>query len=67
MQLFNKYRIPAKIWFGNRLFIGISDPEHYDIIFNHPKAIEKDPLFKFVKPILGDGLFSAPGKRFILT
>lgn len=61
MNLCDSYSLPAKVWLGNRLYFGVSEPEHLEIIFNHPKAVNKDKLVELIQPILGEGLFSAPG------
>lgn len=51
----------TKVWLGTDLFYGITKPEHFEIILNHPKAQNKHDLYKFIKPLVGNGLFSAPG------
>lgn len=56
----DNYETPVKIWLGHRLFFAITKPEHMDIIFNSPKAIGKDDLYKFAEAFVGEGLFSAP-------
>lgn len=55
-----KHKQPVKVWLGNRLFFGVYDAEHLETIFNDPKTMGKDELYKFVCPIAGYGLFSAP-------
>lgn len=60
-KLLNDYKQPVKVWLGHRLFFGISKPEYLEIIFNSPSTLGKDELYKFTKPIAGEGIFSAPG------
>lgn len=56
------YQPVSKTWLGNYLFFTLYEPRHLEIIFNHPKALAKHDLYKFIKPVVGEGLFSAPGK-----
>ncbi|KAG5894243.1 hypothetical protein JTB14_007870 [Gonioctena quinquepunctata] len=52
----------TKIWLGPKLVYVVSEPEHIQIILNHPKAIEKDSMYRFLETILGCGLLTAPAK-----
>lgn len=72
MDLIDRYGTGAssnlfKVWLGNYLFITIYEPRHYEIIFNNPKALAKHDLYKHVKPLVGDGLFSAPGNTKLIN
>lgn len=51
----NKYTVDSEI---------IEDFYFFKTILLSPKAIEKDDLYKFARPWLGTGLFTAPGESF---
>lgn len=61
MNLMDSYKAPIKLWVGPRLYFATSLPEHFDIIFNHPKTLGKDDSYKCCLSMVGEGLFSAPG------
>ncbi|XP_045467262.1 cytochrome P450 4C1-like [Harmonia axyridis] len=48
-----------KFWLGHILFIGVSKPEHMEIVLTNPNTMNKSHLVAFTKPYMGDGLFSA--------
>ncbi|XP_045467263.1 cytochrome P450 4C1-like [Harmonia axyridis] len=48
-----------KLWFGHMLIIGVSKPEHMEIVLTNPNTMNKSHLVDFTKPYMGDGLFSA--------
>lgn len=60
IELTDRCGSPCQIWLGHSLFLATSKPEHLEIIFNHPKSQERPDLYKFSKPVSGNGLFSAP-------
>lgn len=60
-KLMTDYDTPVTIWLGHRLFFGVTKPEHLEIIFNSPKAVGKDDLYKYANAVVGEGLFAAPG------
>lgn len=61
MKIMKDYENPVKVWFGNNLSFFVSEPKYLEIIFNHPKALNKHDSYKYIKPLVGNGLFTAPG------
>lgn len=64
MELLNSYPSPFRVWLGHRLFIVVSSPEELKPIFLSQKTIEKEDLYKFIRPWLGTGLFTAPAAKW---
>lgn len=69
-QLKVRYFFLEKLYFilfiNNKLKINFS--HFFKAVFLSPKAIEKDDLYKFMRPWLGTGLFTSPGTLiFIFT
>ncbi|XP_046607278.1 cytochrome P450 4C1-like [Neodiprion virginianus] len=64
MELLNSYPSPFRVWLGHRLFFGVSNPEQMKRIFLSQKTIEKEDLYKFIRPWLGTGLFTAPASKW---
>lgn len=63
MELANTYESPIKISLGKLPFFIVTKPEHIEVMLNHPMALSKIYFYKFVKPVVGKGLFSAPGNE----
>ncbi|XP_033224632.1 cytochrome P450 4C1-like [Belonocnema kinseyi] len=63
-DIYDSYPSPLRVWLGDRLFIAVYDPEQLKTILLSPKAIEKDDLYKFARPWLGTGLFTAPASKW---
>ncbi|KAF7993854.1 hypothetical protein HCN44_011123 [Aphidius gifuensis] len=64
MELFNSYPSPFRVWLGSKLFFAVHDAEQIKTILLSPKAIEKEELYKMIRPWLGTGLFSAPASKW---
>ncbi|XP_074029600.1 cytochrome P450 4C1 isoform X2 [Leptinotarsa decemlineata] len=65
LKLQNK--IPSKLlrmWLGPRLIYFVVDPEHIEKVLNHPKALDKEPVYKYVANVIGLGLLTAPVKKW---
>lgn len=58
-MLFKKFKSPFRVWLGNRLFFGVSQPKDVEIVLN--KCLAKEQLYNFTTPVVGTGLFTAPG------
>ncbi|XP_074029603.1 cytochrome P450 4C1 isoform X2 [Leptinotarsa decemlineata] len=54
----------TRIWLGPKLIYLISEPKHLEIILNHPKALEKENVYKFIAEAIGQGLLTAPAKKW---
>lgn len=52
------YGGPGKFWLGNRLFVYIDDPKHFDIILNTPASLNKGDSYDFISESLGLGLIT---------
>ncbi|XP_011315522.1 cytochrome P450 4C1 [Fopius arisanus] len=63
-ELYDMYPSPLRFWLGSRLFFGVCEPEQLKIVFTSPKTIEKEDLYKFARPWLGTGLFTAPASKW---
>lgn len=57
---FFQYGPNFSVWFGNRLFFIMGDPEDLEIAMTSQHCLEKDYLYKYTHPVVGTGLFSAP-------
>lgn len=56
---FNKaYGGPGKFWLGNRLFVYIDDPKHFEIILNTPTSLNKGDSYNFISESIGFGLIT---------
>lgn len=62
----HEYKPVTPIWLANTLFFAITKAEHLEIIFNHPESQGKHELYKFLKPLMGYGLFTAPGMNICI-
>ncbi|KAJ3628001.1 hypothetical protein MTP99_015332 [Tenebrio molitor] len=55
------YRSPTRVWIGPRLLVVVKDPHQLKIILQSSKIAKKSHFYKFFKPFLGRGLFTASG------
>lgn len=62
MKMFDIYPGLSKAWMGPDLYYLVTKPEYLEVILNHPSTLEKMELYRFTKPIVGDGLISSPVK-----
>ncbi|CAH2092955.1 unnamed protein product [Euphydryas editha] len=53
-----KHKGAVKFWLGSRLYIAISNPEDAQVILEN--CLDKDTVYRFLRPWLGRGLFIAP-------
>ncbi|XP_012281037.1 cytochrome P450 4C1 [Orussus abietinus] len=60
IELLDAYPSPFRAWLGGRLFFAVHDPDQAKAIFLSPKTLEKEDLYKFARPWLGTGIFTAP-------
>ena len=58
---YGKYKLPGRVWVAHELYVALKNPEHIKIVLNSPNSLAKGDLYRFLKPIVGEGLFSAPG------
>jgi cytochrome P450 family 4 len=59
IYLIKKFKSPWKLWLGTGLYVVVTRPEDVEIVLN--QALSKARNYKFTKPILEEGLFTAPG------
>ncbi|XP_021940758.1 cytochrome P450 4C1-like isoform X1 [Zootermopsis nevadensis] len=59
-RLLRRYQTPTAFWFGPRLYVAVSRPADIEAVLTSPHALEKDPVYRFLEPWLGHGLFTAP-------
>ncbi|KAK9874351.1 hypothetical protein WA026_002701 [Henosepilachna vigintioctopunctata] len=50
----------SRIWLGTKLMFIVTEPEYLEIILNSPHCLEKEPLYRYARAFVGEGLFSAP-------
>ncbi|CAB0045304.1 unnamed protein product [Trichogramma brassicae] len=62
----NMYPSPFHAWLGTRLFYVVYEPQQLKTILASSKAIEKEDLYKFARPWMGTGLFTAPASKWRL-
>ncbi|KAK0084156.1 hypothetical protein PV326_006394 [Microctonus aethiopoides] len=60
MELLSVYPSIIRVWLGNQLFIGVTDPELVKTVLLSPKTIEKGDVYRCIRPWLGKGLLLAP-------
>ncbi|XP_026726328.1 cytochrome P450 4c3-like [Trichoplusia ni] len=53
-----KHKNSAKIWLGPKLYVAIADPEDAQVVLEN--CLDKDSVYRFMRPWLGHGLFVAP-------
>lgn len=54
------YKGIVRLWLMNKLLLINLDPKYNEIILNHPKCLAKADIYKYLAPILGSGLLTAP-------
>ncbi|XP_044261141.1 cytochrome P450 4C1-like [Tribolium madens] len=62
IKFFEDYPDLGKFWMGEELFYIVTKPEYLEIILNHPGALEKMDMYKYMVPVIGNGLISGPVK-----
>ncbi|XP_017776453.1 PREDICTED: cytochrome P450 4C1-like [Nicrophorus vespilloides] len=55
---------PVGFWLAHRLFFCLNTPEQMEAVLSSPKCLEKDDLYRFSKPLGGNGLFSLDVKTW---
>lgn len=58
---------PGKFWLGNRLFVYIDDPKHFEIILNAPESLNKGESYDFISESIGLGLITLKCKFFTVS
>ncbi|CAH0589026.1 unnamed protein product [Chrysodeixis includens] len=53
-----KHKNSAKIWLGPKLYVAIADPADAQVVLEN--CLDKDSVYRFLRPWLGHGLFVAP-------
>ncbi|XP_047368012.1 cytochrome P450 4C1-like [Vespa velutina] len=62
LNLGKNYQLLWRVWIGAKLFLVIENPEYIKTVLNSPNITDKSVEYEKLKPIVGDGLFTAPGK-----
>ncbi|CAL1678402.1 unnamed protein product [Lasius platythorax] len=61
LKLVRDYSSPFQVWMGNKLFIGIYEPDQIKTILQNSNCLDKGVLYKFIEPVLGKAsLLTAP-------
>lgn len=58
-ELLDKYKSPAKAWFGHMLVLLVDSPEDLKIVLNSPNCLQKAYPYNFLG--VSKGLMAAPG------
>ncbi|XP_050348227.1 cytochrome P450 4C1-like isoform X1 [Nymphalis io] len=53
-----KHKGAVKLWLGPKLYIAIGNPEDAQVVLDN--CLDKDAVYRFLRPWLGRGLFIAP-------
>lgn len=53
-----KFGGPGKFWLGNRLFVYIDDPKHFEMILNSPESMDKGESYDLITESVGYGLIT---------
>ncbi|XP_043502779.1 cytochrome P450 4C1-like isoform X2 [Polistes fuscatus] len=64
LKLSTKYTSPWRFWIGPKLFILFDDPKCIEIITKRSNSYEKNLIYEFFKPVLGNGLFTVPASNW---
>ncbi|CAL1689638.1 unnamed protein product [Lasius platythorax] len=67
LSLMDGYSSPARFWFGNKLYIGVYEPEQIKIVLQSPSCLDKGTVYKYAESWLGSGLITAPASTWIHT
>lgn len=51
------------LWIGSKLHVFVSKPEHLEVFCTSPKLQDKSEHYKFIKPLLGESIFTSNGKN----
>ncbi|KAK2588773.1 hypothetical protein KPH14_001653 [Odynerus spinipes] len=54
----------SRLWLGSRLLIFIYDPENMKAVLNSPSGIYKSEDYNYMKPFIGEGVFSCAGSKW---
>ncbi|CAB3253367.1 unnamed protein product [Arctia plantaginis] len=57
-ELALKHKNSAKVWLGPKLYVAIADPADAQVVLEN--CLDKDMVYRFLRPWLGHGLFVAP-------
>ncbi|XP_033228406.1 cytochrome P450 4g15-like isoform X2 [Belonocnema kinseyi] len=60
LDIAERYASPCRLWLGNKLFVGIYEPEQLKTLLTSPKSMEKASLCSLLRPWLGNSLLIAP-------
>lgn len=55
---------PTRIWLGVNLYVLTADPDHVQMILNAPECLNRDETYKFVQPLMGNGLVTLPAESW---
>lgn len=58
------YNHPTRIWVGLDLYILTANPEEVQAILNAPECINRDSTYKYVMPLMGNGLVTLPADKW---
>ncbi|XP_013185741.2 cytochrome P450 4g15 [Amyelois transitella] len=64
VKLSKKYTKIARIWFGNKLVVFLTEPDDVEVILNSQVHIDKSAEYAFFKPWLGEGLLISSGHKW---
>lgn len=60
----DRYDHPTRVWIGPTLYLLTADPEEVQAILNAPQCLNRDKTYKYVRPLMGDGLVTLPADKW---
>ncbi|PNF39482.1 Cytochrome P450 4C1 [Cryptotermes secundus] len=58
-RILHRYQTPTAFWLGPRLYVAIARPADIEAVLTSPHALERDPVYRFLEPWFGNGIFTA--------
>lgn len=60
----DRYDHPTRIWVGTDLYILTANPDDVQMILTCPECLNRDSTYKFVQPLMGNGLVTLPAEKW---
>lgn len=60
-KLCEKYKSPFRFWIGSRLYFFITQPRDLEVVLKSSHSLNKDVVYTFFEPFLGQGLITSKG------
>lgn len=60
----DRYDHPTRIWVGTDLYVLTTDPDEVQVVLNSPESLNRDTVYKYVMPLMGNGLVTLPAEKW---